>query len=111
QGAGACMRGLRASALGSSACRVSALSAGLLFCSEQIEIDCHAHREIAGPVRVQLVSRSSDRAVRHKFRLEAAGLRIERRLVEVDHTIKQARGANELVERLALLVLLEKAVR
>ena len=60
---------------------------------------------------MQLVARTAGGALGHEFRLEFAGRRIGRRLVEIDHAVEQARGADELVQRLALLVLLGKAMR
>src|SRR6516162_7858479 len=95
----------------STLCIASSLSAALLIGREQIEVDRHSHREIAGAVRVKLVSRPAGRAFGHELRLEAAGLRIERYFVEVDHAVEQARGADEFVERLALVILLGEAVR
>src|SRR5438034_9407932 len=82
----------------------------LLFGLKQIEVDRHSHREITGAVRVKLVSRSTGCAFGHEFRLEAAALRIESCLVEIDDTIEQPRRADEVVERLTLLVLLWKSV-
>src|SRR6516162_11912357 len=73
----------------STLCIASSLSAALLIGREQIEVDRHSHREIAGEVRVKLVSRPAGRAFGHELRLEAAGLRIERCLVEVDHAVEQ----------------------
>src|SRR5262249_12301797 len=39
---------------------------------EQIEIDRHPHRQITRVVRMQLVARTTGRALRHEFRLQAA---------------------------------------
>src|SRR5262245_35357781 len=95
----------------STLCMASRLSAALRFGREKIEVDCHSHREIAGAVGVKLVSRPAGRTFGHELRLEAAGLRVERRLVEIDHAVEQARRADEFVERLALVILLGEAVR
>src|SRR5258707_3452002 len=84
----------------------SRLSAALRFGREQVEVDRHSHGEIAGAVGVELVARPAGRAFGHELRLEAAGLRIERCLVEVNHAVEQARRADEFVERLALVILL-----
>jgi hypothetical protein len=73
------------------------LSPRLLFGLKQIEVDRHSHREITGAVRVKLVSRSTDCAFWHEFRLEAAALRIECWLVKIDDTIEQPRSADEVV--------------
>src|SRR6516162_744185 len=95
----------------STLCMASRLSAALCFGREQVEVDRHSHREVAGAVGVKLVARPPGRAFGHELRLEAAGLRIERRLIEVDHAVEQARRADEFVERLALVILLGEAVR
>src|SRR5262245_47845046 len=95
----------------STLCMTSRLFAALFFGREQVEVDRHSHRKIAGAVGVELVARPAGRAFGHELRLEAAGLRIERYLVEVDYAVEQARRADEFVERLALVILLGEAVR
>src|SRR5262252_5162525 len=95
----------------STLCMASRLPAALRFGREKIEVDRQSHREVAGAVGVELVARPAGRTFRHELRLEAAGVRIERCLVEVDHAVEQARPADEFVERLALVILLGKAVR
>src|SRR6516162_2322770 len=77
----------------STLCMASRLSAALRFGREQVEVDRHSHGEIAGAVGVELVARPPGCAFGHELRLEAAGLRIERCLVEVDHAVEQARRA------------------
>src|SRR5262249_54561443 len=71
----------------------------------------HPHRQIAGPVRVQVVTGAGGRTVREELSLEAAALRIERRAIEIDDGVEQSAGADEVVEGSALLILLRKAVR
>src|SRR5215468_2172393 len=90
----------------STLCMASRLSAALRFGREQVEVDRHSHREIAGAVGVELVARPAGRTFGHELRLEAAGLWIERRLVEVDHAVEQTGRADEFVECLALVILL-----
>src|SRR5262245_4248806 len=95
----------------STLCMASRLPAALRVGCEKIEVDCYSHREIAGAVGVKLVARPAGRTFGHELRLEAAGLRVERRLVEIDHAVEQARCADEFVERLAFVILLGEAVR
>src|SRR6478609_5248229 len=78
---------------------------------EQIEVNRLAHRQISGPVGVKLVAGAAGGAFGNELRLEPARLRIERRLVEIDHAIKRARCADEVVERLPLGILLRETVR
>ena len=58
-------------------------------------------------VRMDLVTGSAGRAIGYEFGAHAAGLRIERRGIEIGNPIEQTAGADELVERLALGVFLE----
>src|SRR5262249_60972309 len=83
-----------------------ALPAALRFGGEKMEVDCHSHREIAGAVGVKLVARPAGRAFGHELRLEAAGLRVARRLLDVDHAVEQAPWSDEFLSPLSLLILL-----
>src|SRR5882724_3176723 len=83
----------------------------LLLRLEQVEIDRFPHRQIAGAVGVELVARTSRGAFRNELGFQAPGPRVKRDLVEIDHAVEQAAGTNELVERLALLILFGKSVR
>src|SRR5262245_21780412 len=87
------------------------LTPRLLLGLDEIEVDRHAHGQVAGAIGVQLVATPAGGALRHEFRPKAAGYWMERRLVEVSNAVEQPGGANEIVERLSLLVLLDKAVR
>src|SRR5215467_4658848 len=83
----------------------------LLLGLDEIEVDRRPHGQVAGAIGVQLVAGPSRGALRHELRLETAGLRIKRRLVEIGDAVEQPRCANEIIERFALLVLLGKAMR
>ena len=78
---------------------------------EQRKVDTPAHRQIAGTVGMKLVAGAAGGAFGNELRLQSAGLRIERDLVEIDHAVERARGADEIVERLALGVLFRETVR
>src|SRR5580658_6217078 len=78
---------------------------------QQIEIDRLAHGEIAGAIRVQPVAGAAGRALGHELGAQLAGLRIDGGAVEIGDAVEQAAGADELVERLALGILLGEAVR
>src|SRR5262249_57938263 len=92
-------------------CRKPGNTPSAIYCAllEQIEVDRHSHGEIAGAVGVELVARAAGGAFGNEFGLEPAAVRIERRFIEIGDAVEQARGANELVERLALGVLLGRA--
>jgi hypothetical protein len=51
---------------------------------------------------MDLVARSASRAFGDEFGAHAAGLRIERRGIEIGNPVDQTAVANELVERLRL---------
>src|SRR5881394_227635 len=86
---------------------VATTSSGL----EQAEINGLSHRQVPGPVRVQLVAGTAGGALGHELGLEPAALRIERRGIEVDDTVEQLRSPNEIVQRAALLILFGGSVR
>ena len=73
-------------------------------------VDCHSHRQIAEAVGVQLVVFAADGRVVDERGLELAGVRIERRLVEVEHRVEEPRAADEFVQCLAFGILLGRAV-
>src|SRR5207245_9969509 len=75
-----------------------------------LEIYRHAHRDVAEPVRVQVVARAAGRGVGHALGLHRARGRIGDHLVEVGDAVEDTAGADELVERLSLRVLLWEAV-
>src|ERR1700674_2696278 len=60
---------------------------------------------------MEFIPRPPNRAVRNKFRTHLAALRIDRSLVEVGHSIEEYPAADELVQRLALALLLLAPVR
>src|ERR1700726_901346 len=78
--------------------------------TSKFQIDRHAHRQIAHPVRVELVARAASGAFRDEFGAHAARLWIEYHGIEIGHPVKQAARADELVERLALGVLFWRTV-
>src|SRR5437762_11952717 len=78
---------------------------------EQIEVDGLAHRQISGAIGVKLVAGAAGGAFGNELRLEATGLWIKLRLVEIDHAVEGAGCADELDEGFALGVLLGEASR
>src|SRR5437016_73497 len=76
---------------------------------EEIEVNDHSHREIAGPIGMQLVASIPDGAVGNELRLQAAGL-IDGDSVEIGNTVEQAGVANEVIETSALRILLRCAM-
>ena len=60
---------------------------------------------------MELVAGAADGALGNEFRLEASRGRIERRVIEIDHAVERARGADELVESLPFGVLLGETMR
>src|SRR6516162_11807803 len=58
----------------STLCIASRLSAALRFGREQVEVDRHSQREVAGAVRVNLVTRPAGRTFGHELRLEGTGV-------------------------------------
>src|SRR5437870_2999066 len=77
---------------------------------EQAQVNRRAHRQVADPVRMDLVARRSSRAFGDKFGAHPAGPRIERRGIEIGNPVEQTTLADELVKRLALGVFLGRAV-
>jgi hypothetical protein len=63
---------------------------------EQFEVDRRSHGEIAGAVGVKLVARAAGGALGNELGLEPAGVRVERRFVEIGDAVKYARGADEI---------------
>ena len=59
---------------------------------------------------MDLIAGSAGRAFGNEFGAHAAGLRIERRGIKIGNPIEQTTLADELVERLALAVLLGRAM-
>src|SRR6266851_8911878 len=58
----------------------------------------------------EFVARPTSGAFGDEFGAHSAGLRVNRRGIEIGHPVKQAAGADELVERLALSVLFGRPV-
>src|SRR6188472_2204122 len=57
-----------------------------------------SHRLVTRPVGMESVTGAADRAVRLESGTQAAGRRVESRSIEVDDTIKAARGADKGVD-------------
>jgi hypothetical protein len=55
---------------------------------------------------VEFVTRSARRTFGDEFGAHAAGLRVERRGIEIGNPVEQTAGSDEIVERLALGILL-----
>ena len=53
----------------------------------------------------EFVTRSAGRALGHEFGAHAAGLRVERRGIEIGNPVEQTAASDELVERLAFGIL------
>src|SRR4051812_40450824 len=60
---------------------------------------------------MQLIAGAAGRAFGHELRTHTAGLRVERRAIEIDDTIEYTRRADEFVEPFALVVLFGESMR
>src|SRR4051794_13317687 len=72
--------------------------------NQEFEIDRHCHGEIARAVGVELVAGTTGGAVGDELRPQTAGSLIERRPIEIRHTIEDTGVTDEFIEPFSFFI-------